>query len=269
MLRQKETKDREEIPDGPRLKIERAKHHINDLNSQVNTYLSGRPMKLVFKQDRKTAMQTLEIKVIKPIPTEFGAIIGDALHNLRSALDLFAFHLVGSLAKNPDQVYFPFAKTADKLSEVIDNRQMHLAGTHVAKAIAELKPYPNGNPLLSGLHSLDITDKHKIVIPTFRTANFSADDIKKNMPEANIEGSGILRFTGEAETAVKLTFIGSRKERRSLQSFEKVAEFQPEFEVCFGSDTPFELQPVVPKLEEIAGEVERAIRHVMAAKPTP
>ncbi len=50
------------------------------------------------------------------------AITGDAIHNLRTSLDLMASELA-RISKRPDNdVYFPFAVSADKFEHAIKSR---------------------------------------------------------------------------------------------------------------------------------------------------
>lgn len=257
------------FPDGVALKIKRAKEHINDLNALIDAYLAERPMKLFITQDRKTAEKSGIVKIERPIPVNVAVILGDALHNLRTALDHLAYHLIGRLTSSEQGIHFPFAWKSDPVSvrQTIRSRQMHLAGEHVADAVQDLNFYFGGNSLLSGLHILDIADKHKLLIAIGRVAPISADNIKQMIPEASISGPGILAFVGESEVAFTVKLAGNRAQRRARESFQREAEIQPTFLICFGPETPFNGQALIPKLEEITAEVERAVTHVLSATP--
>ncbi len=82
------------VPPGVALKIERAKTHIGYLDSLAADYLSKRPMRIFIRQDDGAATKSIVIKTDNPIPGVFAAVLGDAIHNLHSALDHLAFHLV-------------------------------------------------------------------------------------------------------------------------------------------------------------------------------
>ena len=43
----------DEIARTPRLKIERAKYHVNDLSGKINAYLAQKPYTLVFRSHEK------------------------------------------------------------------------------------------------------------------------------------------------------------------------------------------------------------------------
>jgi hypothetical protein len=62
------------------------------------------------------------------------------------------------------------------------NRETHLAGDNVGNEIKNLKPYDGGNQELSGLHALDIADKHKLALPVAATAALSAESFNEMSP---------------------------------------------------------------------------------------
>ena len=76
------------------LKIERAKHHINDLNRQVEAYSVQRPMRFMRSRDQDRPRLTYTIKTHIPMPEDIPLVMGDAVHNLRTALDLLMFAMV-------------------------------------------------------------------------------------------------------------------------------------------------------------------------------
>src|SRR6266702_6379559 len=72
---------------GARLKIERAKEHINDLNSRAQLFADTHPHTINLETDLDTGDKLLSIAPAEPFPDQLVCILGDALHNLRSALD--------------------------------------------------------------------------------------------------------------------------------------------------------------------------------------
>jgi hypothetical protein len=264
-----------ELTRAPGFKVERAKHHIRDLNSQVSDYLSRRPFVLTLRKNPQLGEKSVGVKTKEAIPENLSAIIGDAVHNLRSALDLLIFAMVGTDALNPDRVQFPFAKRAETLENTIKNRNVHLAGKNVIEAIKALKPYPDGNELLAGLHLLDVQDKHKLIVTVGRSADISYNDLRKVIPEIvtsnitsaqpdapmfNFNGTGrfILR-DGRPEPS-----IWQRAAARDATT-EHETNIQPAFAICFGEGHPFSGEPVIGKLHDMVGEVEGAIISITAA----
>ena len=106
----------------------------------------------------------------KPVPTELATIIGDAIHNLRSTLDILASDVVRLNGQSNQGVYFPFAQRAADLDRQIKDKKFNRAHPDAVKLLRSFKPYPEGNKLLRALHELDIQDKHQALIPCAHAA---------------------------------------------------------------------------------------------------
>jgi len=91
-----------------KLKIERAKKHISDLNFEINGFRKRNPYKFVIEQDPQSGNYALTFRVQEKEPYYLPLIIGDVIHNLRTALDILACELVQLNGGNADDVYFPF-----------------------------------------------------------------------------------------------------------------------------------------------------------------
>ena len=148
-----------------KLKVERAKGHVRELSNQIVDYLKSKPFKVVVEQDKESNNHLWTLRVKHDIPCLYAAIIGDVIHNLRASLDLLATELVAAAGKNADNVYFPFGNDEAGLDEMIKKRHIDRAGEKVVEIVKSLKPFKGGNILLRALHDLDITDKHKSLIP--------------------------------------------------------------------------------------------------------
>jgi hypothetical protein len=127
----------------PYLKINRAKQHVNDLNGKVREYLAERPLRMVTAYDPETHKQTHTVKQYVPVPEEFALIIGDAVHNLRSALDIMVFGMIGNKTRKARAVQFPFAKDARGFVCAFKTREIESLTS--PKVIEEFKALP---PLL-------------------------------------------------------------------------------------------------------------------------
>ena len=98
------------------VKVDRAYKHILDFQECARLFLYQRPYEVFHQDDQQTGERTYYLRVLKEMPPEFPALIGDTLQNLRSALDHLAWHLVKSStvipkAKDRD-VYFPIFESA-------------------------------------------------------------------------------------------------------------------------------------------------------------
>ena len=154
------------------LKLDRASHHLACLDAKVREWTEGKPHRYVTKIDRKSHKKFVNIRLLKPPPDEFRLIIGDCLHNLRSALDSLVYEL--ALAYND---IYPLPEDRAKVLEfpIFGNRMLdakecrnkigclHL---NAQAAIKGLQPYNRGNEFASDplwkLHRLSNVDKHRV-----------------------------------------------------------------------------------------------------------
>lgn len=150
---------------GPRLKLQRAKHHIEDFIAQAEKFYRESKVKFFIQDDPNTGLRALCVDVDTSVPEHFPLIIGDAVHNLRSALDHLTWDIVAPLKPSrPNDVQFPFCRKRDSFEAALDHRQISLAGKDVVDKFRNLQPYPGGDDILFGLHQLDIADKHQLVL---------------------------------------------------------------------------------------------------------
>jgi hypothetical protein len=79
---------------GPRAKLERAKMHIDDLRRRIGELFPNDELFPLGRQyEREQGGITVRIEHVIEIPQEWGLIVGDAVHNLRGALDHVAWQL--------------------------------------------------------------------------------------------------------------------------------------------------------------------------------
>lgn len=152
-----------EIFAAPKLKIERAKRHIRDLNNEIISFTRKNPFKVVVEGN--AFQYDYVIRVKEEIPEDISCYIGDVIHNLRAALDLLACDLVRRAGGSTSGVYFPFASGPDELEAAIVKRKIGRAGQDIVSIIRTMKPYTGGNKYLRAIHDLDIADKHLALIP--------------------------------------------------------------------------------------------------------
>jgi hypothetical protein len=161
-----------------KVKIDRAKKHLRDLEFAKEKFINSNPFTPGFRPDEKPGHEGLNLwfmSHIEAIPEEVSASAGDAIHNVRSALDHLICQLVYSEGNTiSNQTAFPIFKS-DQIDEA--TLQRRLAGTsHQAKdKIRSLEPYKDGlGHHLWVLHELDIADKHHGLITTlFAVKNMS------------------------------------------------------------------------------------------------
>jgi hypothetical protein len=101
---------------------------------------------------------------------EIALAIGDAAHNYRSALDHLWYQIVITCGGTPHaQTSFPIRNAADSLKAAINGALKEQQITaQVFDGIMSLKPYKAGNPVICGLHNLNIWDKHEMPVPVLQ-----------------------------------------------------------------------------------------------------
>jgi len=155
-----------------RVKIERANKHIAELEEFVlgSGVFHGKSIRL--DSDAKTGKPRFDFRPFSIYEPQIPAITGDAVHNLRSALDHLAYHLVmvgtdkGEMrTEGWEKIQFPITHGADSYKSNRTAGKVQGMERKAIEAIDALKPYKGGNEPLWLLHKLDNTDKHSFILP--------------------------------------------------------------------------------------------------------
>jgi len=163
---------------GCELKLRRVQHHFDALQKAFDGFLGSDPYEIVNERHPEREEYVLWVKVREEPPPEWSPIIGDVVHNCRSALDHLAWQLVirnkgkpsGSTAfpifsKSPfDASLYSSAKEA-KNALGRWNRQVKGIHDNDVALIKRLQPYNAGKDseiaVLSMLSDLSNWDKHR------------------------------------------------------------------------------------------------------------
>lgn len=150
---------------GVRLKINRARTHLDELKRLGSAFVDRKPFRLVCEEDPDAGRLAYKVRIFEGIPAEMSVIIGDVIHNLRAALDLLATELAVAGGGSGKDAYFPFNVDSAKFKTTWLNKRVPGASPKALRLLKRLKPYPGGNMMLWQLHQLDILDKHKAIVP--------------------------------------------------------------------------------------------------------
>lgn len=155
----------------PRAKLERAQEHLISLDAATGEFFDTEPYEIVGEFDTKTSEYLFRVKVLKEPPPRLGVILGDYVHNLRSALDQLAWQLVLLGGGSPDRdTSFPIVRNSSHFEHTAKRSLGGLIPEHVAQ-IEALQPYHAGDRapshLLTLLRELSNTDKHRVIHPMF------------------------------------------------------------------------------------------------------
>jgi hypothetical protein len=152
------------------LKTERAKKHVLDLETVFEGFLKTKPNAFAFKTDENTGDRTYYVTRVAPIPIEFSLLVGDALNNIRTALDHLTYQLViigGGSNEIRSKANFPIGNS---LSDYIARRTKMVPGLRedAVKAIDALQPYMGGTgEYFCHLARLNNFDKHRLLVPVW------------------------------------------------------------------------------------------------------
>ena len=128
---------------GARLKIERAKHHLRVIDREILTFIESEPYRGVADVEPETGDEVYRIKIIKEIPPLWSTITGDAIHNMRAALDLVATAVVVANNGNGNKAYFPFGNTPQHFAQKVKG-----ASQAAVDLIRKFKRYKGGTTAL-------------------------------------------------------------------------------------------------------------------------
>ncbi|MGA2251268.1 hypothetical protein [Terracidiphilus sp.] len=235
---------------GARLKIKRANKHINDLATEIRKIGNSDPYNITVEDDLHTGNSFLHFSMKQAVDDDLLTIVGDALHNLRSALD----HAISDIefdttGKREDKTSFLMRATREGLIGAVNGGFKEKAPEEVRDFIVdEIQPYAGGNgDALWNLHRLDIEDKHVILLAkkelTYirnircedgRGEQFTINEWAVNYPTGN-------------------TFVCDRKKVKVTDKGHATVG------VVFGNGLPFYGHNVIPTLRGLSNFVSRTL----------
>jgi hypothetical protein len=223
------------------LKIERADEHIRDFEGRIAK--AGNTYRVTQILNPKSGQKALHYESTDTtVRYDLALILGDGLHNLRSALDIAWIAIL--------EERFPHAVNA-RNQFTIFNDLTHLEGTLKSRKInpgmplfeymvGYLKPHRNGgNAELLALHDLDINDKHFALIPTLNIANIRGVKFKN-------AATGVMAMSSIMGFGSFLSHTCDIQVGFTAEDYGHVV-----LGVQFGHDTPLENSQVVPYLHRI------------------
>lgn len=251
------------MTDSASLKIDRAAKHIAELNKLLE---KSRPFVLVVHTNIDTRKRTLLPKRNKAIINEIGLICGDVVHNLRAALDHAYWEIIESRCANDwerKRTQFPFSETESGYLASIEKRFGNRAGTGFYCALRLLRSHgeTGGNELLALIHTMDIVDKHKLLIPTADYVQVSGDQLRSAIPGFNvIGGSGMVGITScifEWEYGAGKPTDAGHIVAPTLNKFER--ELDIPLDVIFQVGPLGKTRPIVPTLNQLINTTRETI----------
>ena len=187
-----------EVSTWPALKLARASTHMAELNSSMNTWVAGRPFGSAkeLSDDRLSWMLKLAVKTMPPVD-EWSLILGDVLHNLRSALDacVWEFAQIGGVPPQPTAIQFPIVRDEARWNDS-RRRNLQTVPEEIAERVRLVQPFNRAaedipRDALVLLQELSNLDKHRAsiavrLVPTELNADFSLEFSSPEAADRNV-----------------------------------------------------------------------------------
>jgi hypothetical protein len=237
---------------GPKLKIERSDRHIQDLNRILEAFFATEFYRF---QIRKGAdgSSVLEFETTRGMPSEIPLVIGDAVHNLRAALDLLVCDVVTLAGNAPGKgTQFPFGETREEVVAAVHDGIMGAAPAGIVDLIIDtVKPYRGGNEAMCALDDLDIVDRRRLLTPIIAVTG--------------IVGASWIDERGKAVHGMTLT-VGEGGRIDGMPANSRIRNPGTlAFGVFFDKGQVFEGRPVVRTLHQLTQVVSGVVHTVEQA----
>ena len=178
-------------------KIKRALKHIDDLEADVDTFWTSGPCQIDRIPPADSAEFVYRVTSIDKLPEVIPLIVGDAVHNIRSALDHFAFEAVPVSHRSENTTFPVWRKSATPSRAQWEKKARDClkgASPRLLDAVFKLQPWEAGDDFyVWAVHELGRVDKHRLLISLAAANNLIL-----------LEGKGygfetVKRFSGYAQ----------------------------------------------------------------------
>lgn len=159
---------------GARLKLLQARKHLETLGDELAAFDAGDPYRIIHEPNADGSEHIFKTQVLKQPSPLLSSIIGDALQNMRSALEHLAWGLAfKDKGSEPSRsTSFPIYRSSAAFWEWSKKRGAYSPGSGAHKiteitrisvrtAIEELQPYKTGKDELYILNELARVDRHQ------------------------------------------------------------------------------------------------------------
>lgn len=272
-----------------RSRLARADEHVEEVQREIEEFIGRNPYRVVGKLQPHPFIPKMINYIVKgeqveAPPARLGDVIGDAVENLRSCLDLIAYRLAGHVGEPPRGTEFPVFWSPDNYRAVHPNGAPK-AGSGLYKVrgmpsaaqavIQGLQPYNGVDPadfMTAGPNVVPETIilKPLYLIHALRQINFHREPHLTGAIASgfgtgintlrdldivyNPSGSEIRVGAFEPDTTLAIL-------RFTITGPNPVVEmnFHPTFDVAFEPKGPARGQPVVPTLRSLRDDVEKVV----------
>jgi hypothetical protein len=164
-----------------RAKIERANHHIARLENRIE--LLQQSDVATIEINPKLGNEVIKHDIVdREGITKIALIMGDAVHNLKCALDYAWVETITKLTPHALRNFakFPAYPTEDALESALRGHGIDQATDLFSRVMGDIKPYARGNHAIWPIHRLDIRDKHRLLIPVILYSSVSGIETEED-----------------------------------------------------------------------------------------
>jgi hypothetical protein len=191
-----------------RVKLRQAEEHLSKFEVECNAYLETAHVELTYDSDTAAGTIKVVLHADSEPPMRLGAIVGDVLHNLRSALDSIAWETcqrAGVPEARESKVYFPIGDDPANWGSLA-GRQLPSIDREDVKVFKALQPWywddqarSHGVQIdvpdsarrhpLHKLHVLARNDRHRVPQPILARAGHTWLETPEGITVASVTGS--------------------------------------------------------------------------------
>jgi hypothetical protein len=179
---------------GVRLKLDRAKVHIDAIRAKTERFVERDPPPFGFRVEQRelsdgVVKYTLFAIVREQPPRDFAPMIGDALHNIRSALDHLVYELAPSDVRDSVNTQFPIYKDEAAYRQRGEKKIPGIVGDE-RTLIERVQPWhasprrPEADPL-EILRTLSNRDKHRLLVPVIAAVSWKDTWVESDNASVN------------------------------------------------------------------------------------
>lgn len=249
-------------------RLERSREQIGELEQFIQ---DNPPFTYVLETDRRSQQRSTMVKKDAEALQRIAILAGEALHNIRSALDHAYFEIVSPHVHKADHklITFPCAKKRDELPSRAKSCRADRVSDLFHDKIIDLGAHPEegGNKILYILNTLNIDDKHRRPVPIADFKNINSATLQRHIPDFP---SGLIHFTAGANrrdicwrTHVLANIDVGQPAPGTDGVFEKPIEI--DIGLSFFLTDPFFQAPFIPTLKRFVETCEAAIDEIYAA----
>jgi hypothetical protein len=177
-----------DVPERFRAKIDRAGELITTVHGEIAVYHESDPYTFREETLSDPPRMVLYVESLREPPLRLGVLMGDFVHNLRSALDHLVWQLALTNAAEPStRLQFPiYVKSPKDWASIAADRLKDVPPAAV-EIIERLQPYHMENPTHAAtavIQALSNEDKHRVILETISAPvepDMSSFDAQGNM----------------------------------------------------------------------------------------